>query len=164
MRVTEIQVAEIRSTLTSGPKLYLQLDNASDNKSRYIIGMMGWLVEHNYVDQVEIVFLMVGHTHEGSTLQHQPHKPSPSFLPLLHTRTLAHLSYLHICIPAHLSYLHTCTLAYSHTCILACLAHLHTCHTCTLVILAHLHTCTLVLSTCLSPPPLISSCSLTCHA
>ena len=68
-------------------KLYIQVDNASvrisplthplhvshlwpsasqDNKSRYMLGFLGFLVAEGYVLQVELSMLMVGHTHEGT--------------------------------------------------------------------------------------------------
>ena len=76
-------------------KLYIQVDNASvrisplthplhvshlwpsasqDNKSRYMLGFLGFLVAEGYVLQVELSMLMVGHTHEG-TLLCTPHFP-----------------------------------------------------------------------------------------
>ena len=66
----------------------LQVDNASDNKSRFVLGSLhavamccfqpftcliarltcvwarGWLVKQGIVNQVEMVMLPVGHTHE----------------------------------------------------------------------------------------------------
>ena len=38
-----------------------------DNKNRWIIGMCAYLVKQGLVGQVELVMLMVGHTHEGRT-------------------------------------------------------------------------------------------------
>ena len=46
------------------PNLYVQFDSASDNKSRFTMGSLAWLVENNYFHQVESVMLPVGHTHE----------------------------------------------------------------------------------------------------
>ena len=46
------------------PNLYVVVDNASDNKSRFVIGGLGWLVVHDYVNEVELTMLPVGHTHE----------------------------------------------------------------------------------------------------
>ena len=48
----------------SDPDLYLQVDNASDNKSRYVIGTLAWMVLKDLVHQVEVAMLPVGHTHE----------------------------------------------------------------------------------------------------
>ena len=46
--------------------LYIQLDNTSrENKNRYYIGMMAWMVAVGLVKEIEVSFLMVGHTHEG---------------------------------------------------------------------------------------------------
>ena len=45
--------------------IYLQLDNTTkQNKSRYMIGYLGCLVEWGVVDKVVVSFLPVGHTHE----------------------------------------------------------------------------------------------------
>lgn len=46
------------------PNLYLQLDSAADNKSRFVLGTLGWLVLQDLFHQVEVVMLPVGHTHE----------------------------------------------------------------------------------------------------
>ena len=44
--------------------LYLQLDNAADNKNRYLLAFCALLVHTNVFRKVKISFLMVGHTHE----------------------------------------------------------------------------------------------------
>jgi hypothetical protein len=44
--------------------LYLQLDNASDNKNKYMMAFTEHLVNVGVFDKVEIGFLVVGHTHE----------------------------------------------------------------------------------------------------
>ena len=44
------------------PNLYIQFDNASDNKSRFVIGGLAWLLLKDLVNQVEMVMLPVGHT------------------------------------------------------------------------------------------------------
>ncbi|XP_071507098.1 uncharacterized protein [Diadema antillarum] len=47
------------------PTLYIQLDNCyRENKNRYFIGFMGYLVATHIFDEVQLSFLMVGHTHE----------------------------------------------------------------------------------------------------
>ena len=46
------------------PNLYVQVDNASDNKSRFVFGTLAWMVLKDLVRQVEVVMLPVGHTHE----------------------------------------------------------------------------------------------------
>ena len=46
-------------------KLYLQFDNASDNKNSFVIGFLGWMVAKGYIDEAELAMMMVGHTHEG---------------------------------------------------------------------------------------------------
>jgi hypothetical protein len=45
-------------------KLSLQVDNASDNKSRYVIGLLAWMIRCGYVEEVELSMMPVGHTHE----------------------------------------------------------------------------------------------------
>ena len=45
--------------------LYLQLDNASDNKNYTLLEFCSTLVETGKVDKVKIGFLLVGHTHEA---------------------------------------------------------------------------------------------------
>jgi hypothetical protein len=44
--------------------LYLQSDNASDNKNYTMLFLCGWLVTQGVVDEVELAMLLVGHTHE----------------------------------------------------------------------------------------------------
>jgi hypothetical protein len=56
-------------------KLRLQLDNASDNKALVVLAYCAYLVEMKLVEQVNISFLSVGHTHihidqKFSVLQH----------------------------------------------------------------------------------------------
>ena len=46
------------------PNLYVVVDNASDNKSRWVLGSLAWLVAQGKVNQVELSMLPVGHTHE----------------------------------------------------------------------------------------------------
>lgn len=47
-------------------KIYIQLDNCSrENKNRFFLGCMAYLVAQNIVEEVVMNFLMVGHTHEG---------------------------------------------------------------------------------------------------
>jgi hypothetical protein len=36
---------------------------SQDNKSRYMLGFLAYLVAEGYVKQVELSMLMVGHTH-----------------------------------------------------------------------------------------------------
>lgn len=45
--------------------LYVQLDNTTrENKNKYFLGMMAYLVKKGYLEEVYISFLFVGHTHE----------------------------------------------------------------------------------------------------
>eukprot|EP00965_Chrysotila_dentata_P234325 6200101-Pleurochrysis_carterae.AAC.1 len=46
------------------PLLHVQLDNASDNKSRWMLGFYGGLIKLGYVKEVGLSMMMVGHTHE----------------------------------------------------------------------------------------------------
>lgn len=53
------------NALTSMPRtLYIQADNASDNKCWTMIAFLAMLVFHGYVADVYLSFLIVGHTHE----------------------------------------------------------------------------------------------------
>eukprot|EP00965_Chrysotila_dentata_P117210 3873608-Pleurochrysis_carterae.AAC.1 len=42
----------------------VQFDNASDNKSRWVIGFCGWLVKKGWVKEVQLYMMIPGHTHE----------------------------------------------------------------------------------------------------
>jgi hypothetical protein len=44
--------------------LYLQFDNAADNKNKYVLSYLNHLVHRNIFSQIELSFLPVGHTHE----------------------------------------------------------------------------------------------------
>ena len=46
------------------PTLYLQLDNASDNKSKQLLAFIAYLVEKRIFNRVKVSYLIVGHTHE----------------------------------------------------------------------------------------------------
>jgi hypothetical protein len=46
------------------PVLYLQMDNASDNKSRQLFAFLAYLVEKNIFQKIKVSYLVVGHTHE----------------------------------------------------------------------------------------------------
>ena len=46
------------------PIFYLQLDNASDNKSKAVLAFCDALVQMGVFKKIKIGFLMVGHTHE----------------------------------------------------------------------------------------------------
>lgn len=46
--------------------LYIQLDNCGrENKNKYFIGAMAFLVAKGLVKEIVMSFLMTGHTHEG---------------------------------------------------------------------------------------------------
>jgi hypothetical protein len=45
-------------------KLHLQMDNASDNKSKQILACMAYLVETKNFDVIKLSYLIVAHTHE----------------------------------------------------------------------------------------------------
>ena len=46
--------------------LYIQAENASDNKNFAMIGFLAALVQHDYCNEVQLSFLLVGHTHEDT--------------------------------------------------------------------------------------------------
>ena len=47
-----------------GKVLYLQLDNTyKENKNSYLMRFMSYLVNQNYFEQIQVSFLLVGHTH-----------------------------------------------------------------------------------------------------
>ena len=46
------------------PVWHVQLDNASDNKSRWILGFFAWCIKRGWVREVRLSMMMVGHTHE----------------------------------------------------------------------------------------------------
>jgi hypothetical protein len=46
------------------PVLYLQMDNASDNKSRRFFSFIAYLISKNIFQKIKVSFLVVGHTHE----------------------------------------------------------------------------------------------------
>jgi hypothetical protein len=46
------------------PILHLQLDNASDNKSRLFLAFIAYLVQEGVFLKVKLTYLIVGHTHE----------------------------------------------------------------------------------------------------
>jgi hypothetical protein len=45
--------------------LYVQFDNASDNKNKSVLGFLAWMVLKGYIDEAELAMMMPGHTHEG---------------------------------------------------------------------------------------------------
>jgi hypothetical protein len=46
------------------PVLYLQMDNASDNKSRRFFSFLAYLISKNVFQKIKVSYLVVGHTHE----------------------------------------------------------------------------------------------------
>ena len=42
----------------------MQLDNASDNKSRWVLGFFGWVLKQGWCKEIQVSMMMVGHTHE----------------------------------------------------------------------------------------------------
>jgi hypothetical protein len=44
--------------------LFIQLDSAKDNKNKYVMAFMEYLVNCKVFDKIEVAFLLVGHTHE----------------------------------------------------------------------------------------------------
>ena len=66
-----LNIEGIRRTLASlfeatpmPSTLYIQADNASDNKCWAMLAFLGMLVHHGYTKDIFLSFLMVGHTHE----------------------------------------------------------------------------------------------------
>jgi hypothetical protein len=46
-------------------KLYVQMDNCvRENKNKYVLGYLSWLVQRRVFDEIQLSFLPVGHTHE----------------------------------------------------------------------------------------------------
>ncbi|XP_065906896.1 uncharacterized protein [Dysidea avara] len=56
---------EISTSRVLPSKLYVQMDNCvRENKDKFVYAFMSYLVEINIFSEIEIGFLMVGHTHE----------------------------------------------------------------------------------------------------
>ena len=61
------------TTLTHWPKmLFVQVDGASDNKSKHFFRYLMWLVKKNVFETVVCSFLLVGHTHADYDQQFVP--------------------------------------------------------------------------------------------
>ena len=45
-------------------RMYLQLDNASDNKSAQFLALLAYLIEKGCFDCIKLSYLIVGHTHD----------------------------------------------------------------------------------------------------
>jgi hypothetical protein len=46
-------------------KLYVQMDNCvRENKNKYVLGYLSWLVQRGVFEEIQLSFLPVGHTHE----------------------------------------------------------------------------------------------------
>ena len=43
---------------------HTQVDNASDNKNRWVLGFFAWVIKQGWVTEVRVSMMMVGHTHE----------------------------------------------------------------------------------------------------
>ncbi|CAG2239875.1 unnamed protein product [Mytilus edulis] len=73
------------------PTLFVQLDNTCrENKNKYFVGMMAYLVKKKIVKEVWMSFLIVGHTHEDvdqsfSKISHKLRTNDAITLPELHT-------------------------------------------------------------------------------
>jgi hypothetical protein len=69
---TNLSIEVLRQTLLKyesekgqlPPILYLQLDNAADNKSRQFLAFLAYLVEMGVFETIKVSYLIVGHTHE----------------------------------------------------------------------------------------------------
>ena len=53
-------------------KLVLTLDNHSTNKSSTILAYASWLIQQQFVVEVLLIFLIVGHTHNRVDQKHSP--------------------------------------------------------------------------------------------
>jgi hypothetical protein len=62
LRRTLLKIEELHGDLPR--KLYLQLDNASDNRSAQFLAFIAFMVEMGSFDKVKVSYLIVGHTHE----------------------------------------------------------------------------------------------------
>eukprot|EP00965_Chrysotila_dentata_P186435 6156132-Pleurochrysis_carterae.AAC.2 len=58
-RMPKLAADELKDAM----KLHV-LDNASDNKSRWMLGFFGWLVKLGYLKEVRLSMMMVEHNHE----------------------------------------------------------------------------------------------------
>ena len=57
-------LADLYETEPMPKTVYIQADNASDNKCWAMLAFLGTLVFHGYTNDVYLSFLLVGHTHE----------------------------------------------------------------------------------------------------
>ena len=58
-----IEIEDKKGRLPS--KLYLQMDNCvRENKNKFVIGYLSWLVQRGVFQEIQLSFLPVGHTHE----------------------------------------------------------------------------------------------------
>ena len=57
-------LADLYETEPMPKTVYIQADNASDNKCWAMLAFLGTLVLHGYTNHVYLSFLLVGHTHE----------------------------------------------------------------------------------------------------
>lgn len=64
LRLTLLDLEQRNKLPTINPILYLQLDNCKENKNRVLFGFLAHLVDRGVFEQVQVGFLMVGHTHE----------------------------------------------------------------------------------------------------
>jgi hypothetical protein len=62
LRRTLLKLFEAKGHLP--PTLHLQLDNASDNKSKLFFSFLAFLVEKRVFNCIKVSYLIVGHTHE----------------------------------------------------------------------------------------------------
>jgi hypothetical protein len=60
-----MNIAHREGWLILNMPLFLQLDNASDNKCQAMMRMADYLVAHQLICEVNLCFLLVGHTHEN---------------------------------------------------------------------------------------------------
>jgi hypothetical protein len=67
---SNLQIECMRQVMLGGSQLgtecwFIQLDNsAKDNKNGTVIGWCAYLVAMGLVDEIELAFMLVGHTHD----------------------------------------------------------------------------------------------------
>ena len=64
LRLTLLDLEKQNKLPTVNPILYLQLDNCSENKNKVLFGFLSDLVSRHMLEEVQVGFLMVGHTHK----------------------------------------------------------------------------------------------------
>lgn len=58
-----VKLKELKHPLVLPPKLCLQFDNCGENKNKFMFSYLSLLVEMHQFEEIEVNFLIVGHTH-----------------------------------------------------------------------------------------------------